>query len=385
MQLTKGAGRASVTPLSTGAPRFYTPYSGPSKAAARAPGAPRGEESESPPPGHVTHSPLASPTYPFRQLHARAVSPLAGPSRGQGPSTSANPFPELPFSCQHDSVRAHGTAAEDVDPLGQKGDSSHPFPPLLGALGESAEHEQFVTWEEFQALRSEMYAMFAQLGLRRGAPVSYAGGSAVVPMKGTTPPMSAVDKVRVLVLQETNPFPVCGGPNGNLTAIPDAIEDGLRHLRELILHHIPITHLPASFFRLSSLEKVDLKGLECLRGCLPEGFGSFTHLRELSLSSIPGFTSLPASLSRLGLTLTSLTIESCNELKALPTELGRLEMLEEVHLSHLDSLESIPRLLLKLPRLRELDVSSCKKLGRRSIVAALVGGTSNCIYSHHGM
>ncbi|CAI7888326.1 unnamed protein product [Closterium sp. NIES-53] len=118
MQLTKGAGRASVTPLSTGAPRFYTPYSGPSKVVARAPGAPRGEESESPPPGHVTHSPLASPTYPFRQLHAspvwgRAVSPLAGPS--------ANPFPELPFSRQRDSVRAHGTAAEDVDPLGQKG------------------------------------------------------------------------------------------------------------------------------------------------------------------------------------------------------------------------------------------------------------------------
>ncbi|CAI7853819.1 unnamed protein product, partial [Closterium sp. NIES-53] len=205
MQLTKGAGRASVTPLSTGAPRFYTPYSGPSKVVARAPGAPRGEESESPPPGHVTHSPLASPTYPFRQLHAspvwgRAVSPLAGPSRGQGPSTSANPFPELPFSRQRDSVRALGTAAEDVDPLGQKGDSSHPFPPLLGALGESAEHEQFVTREEFQALRSEMYAMFSQLGLRRGAPASYAGGSAVVPMKGIPPLMSVVEKARVLLL-----------------------------------------------------------------------------------------------------------------------------------------------------------------------------------------
>ncbi|CAI7788228.1 unnamed protein product, partial [Closterium sp. NIES-54] len=137
----------------------------------------------------------------------RAVSPLAGPSRGQGPSTSANPFPELPFSHQRDSVRAHGTAAEVVDPLGQKGDSSHPFPPLLGALGESAEQEQFVTREEFQVLRYEMYAMFAQLGLRRGAPVSYAGGSAVVPMKGIPPPMSAVEKARVLVLQETNPFP----------------------------------------------------------------------------------------------------------------------------------------------------------------------------------
>ncbi|CAI7834302.1 unnamed protein product [Closterium sp. NIES-53] len=219
MQLTKGAGRASVTPLSTGAPRFYTPYSGLSKVAARAPGAPREEESESPPPGHVTHSPLASPSYPYRQLHAspvwgRAVSPLAGPSRGQGPSTSANPFPELPFSRHRDSVRAHRTTAEDVDPLGQKGDSSHPFPLLLGALGESAEHEQFVTREEFQELQSEMYAMFAQLGLRRGAPASYAGGSAVVPMNGIPPSMSAVDKARVLVLQETNPFPVCGGPNG---------------------------------------------------------------------------------------------------------------------------------------------------------------------------
>ncbi|CAI5956089.1 unnamed protein product [Closterium sp. NIES-65] len=80
--------------------------------------------------------------------------------------------------------------------------------------GESEEHEQFVTREEFQALRSEMYAMFAQLGLRRGVPASYAGGSAALPMAGTPPPMSAVDKARVLVLQETNPFPVCGGPNG---------------------------------------------------------------------------------------------------------------------------------------------------------------------------
>ncbi|CAI7860649.1 unnamed protein product [Closterium sp. NIES-54] len=166
MHLTKAAGRASVTPLSSGAPRYYTPWAGPSKVAATAPGAPRGEESESPPPAPVTQSPLASPSYQFRQLHAspvrgRAVSPLADPSHGHQAGSYANPFPELPFSRQRDSVRAHGTAAEDVDPLGQRGDSSHPFPPLMGALGESAEHEQFVTREEFQALRSEMYAMFA--------------------------------------------------------------------------------------------------------------------------------------------------------------------------------------------------------------------------------
>ncbi|CAI7893331.1 unnamed protein product [Closterium sp. NIES-54] len=129
------------------------------------------------------HTPPAAPQLHASSVWGRAVSPLAGPSRGQGPSTSANPFPELPFSRQRDSVRAHRTAAEDVDPLGQKGDSSHPFPPLLGALGESGERKQFVTREEFHALRSELYAMFAQLGLRRGAPASYAGGSAVVPMK----------------------------------------------------------------------------------------------------------------------------------------------------------------------------------------------------------
>ncbi|CAI6007604.1 unnamed protein product [Closterium sp. NIES-65] len=141
----------------------------------------------------------------------RAVSPLAGPSRVHQPSTFANPFPELPFSRQRDSVRAHGAAAEDVDPLGQRGVSTHPFPDVMDALAEGAEHGQFVTRDEFQQLRSEMYAMFAQLGLRRGATASYAGGAAVVPMGGTPPPMSAVDKARVLVLQETNPFPVCGG------------------------------------------------------------------------------------------------------------------------------------------------------------------------------
>ncbi|CAI6005828.1 unnamed protein product [Closterium sp. NIES-65] len=141
----------------------------------------------------------------------RAVSPLAGPSRVHQPSTFANPFPELPFSRQRDSVRAHGAAAEDVDPLGQRGVSTHPFPDVMDALAEGAEHGQFVTRDEFQQLRSEMYAMFAQLGLRRGATASYAGGAAVVPMGGTPPPMSAVDKAHVLVLQETNPFPVCGG------------------------------------------------------------------------------------------------------------------------------------------------------------------------------
>ncbi|CAI6000915.1 unnamed protein product [Closterium sp. NIES-65] len=141
----------------------------------------------------------------------RAVSPLAGPSRVHQPSTFANPFPELPFSRQRDSVRAHGAAAEDVDPLGQRGVSTHPFPDVMDALAEGAEHGQFVTRDEFQQLRSEMYAMFAQLGLRRGAAASYAGGAAVVPMGGTPPPMSAMDKARVLVLQETNPFPVCGG------------------------------------------------------------------------------------------------------------------------------------------------------------------------------
>ncbi|CAI7751405.1 unnamed protein product, partial [Closterium sp. NIES-54] len=74
---------------------------------------------------------------------------------------------------------------------------------FVRASGESAEHEQFVTREEFQALRSEMYAMFAQLGLRRGVPASYAGGSAALPMAGTPPPMSAADKARVLVDRTT--------------------------------------------------------------------------------------------------------------------------------------------------------------------------------------
>ncbi|CAI7749849.1 unnamed protein product [Closterium sp. NIES-54] len=211
MQLRKGAERASVKPLSTRAPRFFTPYIGRSSVAATAPGTPGGRDAESPPQSHVTHSPLSSPSYPYRQLHAsrvrrRAVSPLAGPSHGHQPSTSANPFPELPFSRQRDSVRAHGSAAEDIDPLGQRRDSSHPGPNPMGALGESAEQEQFVTQEEFLALRSEMYAMFAQLGLRHGAPASYAGGSAVMPMAGTPPPMSAVDKARVLVLQENKPI-----------------------------------------------------------------------------------------------------------------------------------------------------------------------------------
>ncbi|CAI5968349.1 unnamed protein product [Closterium sp. NIES-65] len=70
-------------------------------------------------------------------------------------------------------------------PLAREGFLHTPFPDVMDALAEGAEHGQFVTRDEFQQLRSEMYAMFAQLGLRRGATASYAGGAAVVPMGGT--------------------------------------------------------------------------------------------------------------------------------------------------------------------------------------------------------
>ncbi|CAI7744398.1 unnamed protein product [Closterium sp. NIES-54] len=162
-----------------------------------------------------------------------------------------------------------------------------------------------------------------------------------------------------------------------LTALPEGTRDGLHHLRKLTLSHIAITHLPASFFHLSSLQAVDLCGLQCLRDCLLEGFSSFSHLRDLSLTLIPHLTSLPASLSPLALSLTSLTVQDCSELKSLPEEIGQLQMLEKLELSKLDGLESIPRSLLKLPRLRELGVSHCKSLGGRR-VDPLVGGRSNC-------
>ncbi|CAI5952640.1 unnamed protein product [Closterium sp. NIES-64] len=165
-----------------------------------------------------------------------------------------------------------------------------------------------------------------------------------------------------------------------VTALPEGMGDGLHHLQKLILSRIPITHLPSSF-RLSSLVAIELNGAQCLRGCLLEGFGNFSHLRTLSLNDIPNLTSLPSSLSRLALSLTSLTVDSCRKLRALPEEIGQLEMLEKLQLSKLHSLESIPRSLLKLPRLRELEIN-CKSLGGSSAVDTLVGGRSNCSSSN---
>ncbi|CAI5469329.1 unnamed protein product [Closterium sp. Yama58-4] len=121
-----------------------------------------------------------------------------------------------------------------------------------------------------------------------------------------------------------------------LTAIPEGLGDGMCHLRELRLVCNGLSPVPGSFSRLSSLEVLHIVYSEFLGDCLSESFNSFTRLRHLSLSDIPNLTSLPTSLSRMALTLTSLKVAACEELKALPEEIGQLVMLEKLELSSLD-------------------------------------------------
>ncbi|CAI7771760.1 unnamed protein product [Closterium sp. NIES-53] len=156
-----------------------------------------------------------------------------------------------------------------------------------------------------------------------------------------------------------------------LTAVPEGMGDGMCRLRELLLACKGLTRLPASFSRISSLEAIDIGYNKCF-----EGFNSFTWLRHLSLSSMPNLTSLPASLSRLAITLTLLEVVDCDELKVLPEEIGQLVMLEKLELSNLGGLECLPWSLLKLPRLKDFKVYDCMSLGKSSSMDTLVGGSS---------
>ncbi|GJP75137.1 hypothetical protein CLOP_g5623 [Closterium sp. NIES-67] len=144
--------------------------------------------------------------------------------------------------------------------------------------------------------------------------------------------------------------------------------NSLPSLRKLEVHLCrAFAHLPPSFSGLSSLESLSILQAETNRGellagpgCLTslEGLGCVRRLKELSLSSMPHLSSLPASICGLS-ALTSLEVANCPKIKHLPEEIGRLELLEKVRISQMDGLKRLPRSLHELRRVRVLEVLAC--------------------------
>ncbi|CAI5466794.1 unnamed protein product [Closterium sp. Yama58-4] len=146
----------------------------------------------------------------------------------------------------------------------------------------------------------------------------------------------------------------------NLTELPQGMGDGLRSLRELkLVECTALTLLPPSLSNLSSLETLEIRDALNLHGTLPGGFARSTSLKKLALSFLPH---LPASLPAIARTLTSLELLSCNQITALPEEIGHLGALEKLRLSKLPDLKSLPRSLCRLQRLKFLEVNSCSAL-----------------------
>ncbi|CAI5997837.1 unnamed protein product [Closterium sp. NIES-65] len=132
-----------------------------------------------------------------------------------------------------------------------------------------------------------------------------------------------------------------------LTVLPDDMGKGLRSLRHLhLLECTALTHLPPSFSALTSLETLKIVDAKRFRGALLDGFGCLKSLKELSLESMPRFSSLP-----------------CFILWHSFTRLPKLEKLEVIICKKLTRL---PASLLNLPTLRECDTSECPLLSRRN-------------------
>ncbi|CAI5994668.1 unnamed protein product [Closterium sp. NIES-65] len=188
------------------------------------------------------------------------------------------------------------------------------------------------------------------------------------------------------------------------STLPENFGD-LPALKSLVLHKLPLCHLPASFTRLASLETFLLVGCEEMEE-LPAGFGFLSALRTLSLVCSPtlklpedlgGLTNLQtfhlkqyrkeqlpssfsqlASLTRLELDqcsvggllegvgemakLQELFIQDCRDITEIPESVSGLVSLRVLVIVRCASLTSVPRRLDSLTRLTQLEVRGCEVL-----------------------
>ncbi|GJP62286.1 hypothetical protein CLOP_g19369, partial [Closterium sp. NIES-67] len=167
-----------------------------------------------------------------------------------------------------------------------------------------------------------------------------------------------------------------------LSALPDSIGQ-LSALDTLVLYQLPLSNLPDSLCHLPSLETFFLIGCtgrqqDSLQ--LPEGFCCLSALQTLCIADVPRLrlpkdigqlqvlqtlflnrllqqTHLPPSFTQLT-SLTRLELGNCM-LRQLPTALGNLTSLKEVHLHSCRRLQELPESLTSLSSLEVLMVDGC--------------------------
>ncbi|CAI5468018.1 unnamed protein product [Closterium sp. Yama58-4] len=165
-----------------------------------------------------------------------------------------------------------------------------------------------------------------------------------------------------------------------LTVLPDEMGTGMQRLRYLHLQQCSsLTHLPPSSSALTSLETLKIMAAIRFKGNLLDGFCCLTSLKELVVQDMPRLSALPASFSGV-FSLTSLELINCPKVTILPEGIGRLEALETVTIARMDGLKQLPSSLVRLPRLRVLEVRVCDKvsalLGDEVVVRRTARGSS---------
>ncbi|KAI3724883.1 hypothetical protein L1987_64650 [Smallanthus sonchifolius] len=142
-------------------------------------------------------------------------------------------------------------------------------------------------------------------------------------------------------------------------SIPEVPKDlwQLESLEELTLLMKEIEYLPDSICMLKHLKYLKLKSC-CLLEQLPSDLGRLECLEELHLTRCSVLQDIPNNLCNMN-SLKRLHLSYCILLEKLPEELGLLECLEELDLTGCRSLRDIPNSICKMKRLMYLYLRFC--------------------------
>eukprot|EP01018_Ginkgo_biloba_P008893 Gb_04285 [translate_table: standard] len=155
---------------------------------------------------------------------------------------------------------------------------------------------------------------------------------------------------------------------GNLTGLPQSIGS----LSQLVSFHLWGLAIPDTI-GLKNLRLLECPQLEGLQTCigklscsswlqeLPTSIGNLSGLSELHLSNCLRLHELPTSIGNL-CCLKYLYLLDCPRLQELPTSIGNLSCLSELRLWNCPRLQELPTSIGNLSCLSRLDLSDCPRL-----------------------
>jgi hypothetical protein len=147
--------------------------------------------------------------------------------------------------------------------------------------------------------------------------------------------------------------------NPGLQRLPDSFSN-LGNLQNLTLHDTGLTALPP-LGNLHNLKVLDL-GRSPLR-TLPSELGRLEQLQELRIARCDNLVSIPVAIGQIN-GLTKLDLHANTGLSELPREIGQLTNLQKLNLNGCTALRSLPTSVGNLRNLRVLDLRGCTQLTR---------------------